>query len=1501
MKNHITSHLCILFIFCFPILGKAQIDPNDRLALIALYDATDGANWTNTWDLNQPAETWYGVTLDGDGRVIELDLVTNQLSGSIPPELGNLNSLTVLSLFDNQLNGSIPAELSTLTNLEDLLINDNQLSGNIPSDLGQLTNLRNLSIGSNQLNGSIPVELINLINLIRLSLASNLLNGSIPEGFGNLDSLEILSLNDNQLTGNIPAEIGNLTELRALRLYNNQLNGCYDTNLINLCDQLLANDPTSISDGNNLDATWTDFCNTGAGTCLPCSETDSLALVALHEDTNGSGWLPNTWDLMQPMNTWHGVTVNGEGCVTELDLSFNQLTGNLPVELSDLTNLERLVLGVNQLSGTIPPELSNLSILQVLDLSSNELSGTIPTELADLDSLTVLNLFDNQLNGNIPTELGDLDKLTRLALSDNQLSGSLPIELGELTNLTELALSNNQFSGSIPPELGNLNSLAVLNLFDNQLNGSIPTELGDLTNLIQLALFNNQLSGCYDTNLMNWCNQQFPFGISISEGNNFDATWDEFCNTGAGTCIIPCIETDSLALIALYDATNGASWTNTWDLTQPINTWHGVVLNVEGCVMELNLQNNQISGNIPPELGELSNLTDLNLFNNQLIGTIPPELGNLENLTRLLLFNNELSGTIPPELSGLSNLTNLVLGTNELSGTIPSELGTLSNLVGLGLSENQLSGSIPSSLAGLANLTDLNLFDNQLTGEIPPGLANLPILTNFRLNDNQLSGTIPAFSTLSVLYVEKNRFLHEDIAANYNVNSSLDTLFTFSPQYYGDLRHEQNNTDEELTLRSYPLIPYANPSVRWLKDDIPIMGHENFMLHDTIFVIDAVDSMDVGIYEYQFIDSTLTPPVEFHSLPINNYVDNLDTEGQPIIPDELILDLTDVPDDEIASVLAYIQDSLGGQPLDTCGCDMRLFLYEFDEDDVYAALDTFGRVESSKEAMGVDGGFNKRQRRPKRPIGKSLYLPEIREDIAFSDDVVVACLDTGIDITHPGIQNRLWINPQSSDETNNCIGGRYGYNFVNKSGDVSDEHGHGTGVGGLIAENIPEEADIRVMPIKVYSDDTLSSLFHLGCGIQYAIDNDADIMNISLGYRGEKSVILENALQRAKDKGIIVVTSAGNDSINIDKNGYWPAGFANSIKFKLSNVLTVAALDSLTNFWTQSNFGPETVNFAVRGQALVVPSRGNYTQLTGTSASAPLAALALALEMASNKNRTYKSVIGALVLKENPALDTLVKGGRWLDIQLDSNVLTLDIKVLLEGASYNLNNGSYMLEMRTDLYHRSILPMSDDGSRIQHRFETELGNFPNDKWNDTPQYSPDVVDWVLVSLRTYSLNPTTTFYKAPAWLLHDGTVRFYSTIRKADIDFDNLGDFYVMIEHHNHLPIITPTPLNKEMNILEFNFIEQNAYNPPTGVGQKEIMPDVWAMYAGNIHNDYLGNVCEVFDFEEITGADKARWFDNNGNFGIYQTSDANLDGDINGADKILWEPNNGIFSATPR
>ena len=157
----------------------------------------------------------------------------------------------------------------------------------------------------------------------------------------------------------------------------------------------------------------------------------------------------------------------------------------------------------------------------------------------------------------------------------------------------------------------------------------------------------------------------------------------------------------------------------------------------------LSLRDNQLSGSIPPELGNLSNLWSLNLGTNQLTGHIPSELGNLSSLRRLRLGGNQLTGTIPVELSGLSLLGSLDVGNNQLIGTIPVSLGDLTNLERLDLSENKLSGPIPTALGKLAGLERLYLQGNQLTGPIPPEVAGLSSLLRLRLDNNQLTGTIP--------------------------------------------------------------------------------------------------------------------------------------------------------------------------------------------------------------------------------------------------------------------------------------------------------------------------------------------------------------------------------------------------------------------------------------------------------------------------------------------------------------------------------------------------------------------------------------------------------------------------------------------------------------------------------------------------------------------------------------------------------------------------------------
>ena len=185
----------------------------DRSALEALYRATDGPNWGDrtNWLSTAALTDWYGVSTDGSGRVTNLELCDNELSGTVPPELSKLSNLRELDLRENRLSGAIPKELVGLSKLEDLDLRDNRLSGAIPPELGRLTNLQELDLRDNEFSGTIPPELGRLTRLRWLQLSDNRVSGAISKELGSLNSLRELDLRDNRLSGAIPPELGRLT------------------------------------------------------------------------------------------------------------------------------------------------------------------------------------------------------------------------------------------------------------------------------------------------------------------------------------------------------------------------------------------------------------------------------------------------------------------------------------------------------------------------------------------------------------------------------------------------------------------------------------------------------------------------------------------------------------------------------------------------------------------------------------------------------------------------------------------------------------------------------------------------------------------------------------------------------------------------------------------------------------------------------------------------------------------------------------------------------------------------------------------------------------------------------------------------------------------------------------------------------------------------------------------------------------------------------------------
>ena len=172
-------------------------DESDRGILRDFYQATAGANWTNNdnWLSNQPLSQWHGVTVNGQGQVTHLALRDNNLSGSLPAQLGKLETLQALSLDRNSIGGSLPVELGNLRNLTRLAMNRNSLTGAIPTELGSLSSLSIIGLARNSLSGSLPTSLGNLSGLTKLSLHDNTaLSGALPSGFTNLANLQRLAI-----------------------------------------------------------------------------------------------------------------------------------------------------------------------------------------------------------------------------------------------------------------------------------------------------------------------------------------------------------------------------------------------------------------------------------------------------------------------------------------------------------------------------------------------------------------------------------------------------------------------------------------------------------------------------------------------------------------------------------------------------------------------------------------------------------------------------------------------------------------------------------------------------------------------------------------------------------------------------------------------------------------------------------------------------------------------------------------------------------------------------------------------------------------------------------------------------------------------------------------------------------------------------------------------------------------------------------------------------------
>jgi len=234
-------------------------------------------------------------------------------------------------------------------------------------------------------------------------------------------------------------------------------------------------------------------------------------------------------------------------------------------------------------------------------------------------------------------------------------------------------------------------------------------------------------------------------------------------------------------LIAIYNGTGGAGWTNSTNWNGAAGTectWFGVICDGgQTTVTSIDLNTNNLTGSLPATLNNLTGLVTFYVNDNQLTGPIP-SLAGLNNLAVFIVYNNQLTGPIP-SLAGLTNLAYFYAYNNQLTGPIPSLAG-LDNLAYFRVNDNQLTGPIPS-LAGLTNLVFFYAYNNQLTGPIP-SLAGLDNLAYFRVNNNQLSGDVPAVPAPTNALVNGGSSLCPNYL-NHTADAAWDTATGSTPWY----------------------------------------------------------------------------------------------------------------------------------------------------------------------------------------------------------------------------------------------------------------------------------------------------------------------------------------------------------------------------------------------------------------------------------------------------------------------------------------------------------------------------------------------------------------------------------------------------------------------------------------------------------------------------------------------------------------------------------------------
>ncbi|XP_044485343.1 probable LRR receptor-like serine/threonine-protein kinase At1g74360 [Mangifera indica] len=663
-----------LFIFLILVLVTVVAGDSletDREVLWTLKQFLEGNNRVNKghysqWNQSSSPCIWPGVWCSyHQTRVTGLNLSESNISGKVFNNFSALTQLTYLDLSKNTFEGPIPKDLSACYNLKYLNLSHNILEGEL--NLNGLSNLEVLDLSLNRIYGELRFSFPSICeNLVVANLSENNLTGRIDNCFDGCGNLRHLDLSANFFTGNIWSGLARLVE--------------FSVSENHLDESVFGSIFTENCSLEILDFSQNNFTGNFPGNISNCKKLVILNLWG----NNFSGPIPpeigSIWGLRA------------------LFLGSNSFDSAIPESLLNLVNLDFLDLSSNNFGGEIQPIFGRFTQVKYLVLHSNFYTGGIYSSgILQLPSVSRLDLSFNNFSGPLPVEISQMHSLKFLIMSYNDFSGNIPPEYGNLLLIQALDLSFNQLTGSIPPSIGNLASLLWLLLANNSLSGEIPREIGNCSSLLWLNLENNQLSGHIPTELTN-------IGRDPSSTFKLNQQHDDQIIAGSGECLTMkrWIPADYPPFSFVYTILTRKRCRSIWDRLLKgygIFTVCGGGSNIRTSQITgyLQLSGNQLSGEVPIEIGKMQNFSMLHLGFNQFYGKLPSQIDKLA-LVVLNLTRNSFSGTIPSEIGNIKCLLNLDLSYNNFSGTFPASFNELSDLSKFNISYNPfISGSIPST------------------------------------------------------------------------------------------------------------------------------------------------------------------------------------------------------------------------------------------------------------------------------------------------------------------------------------------------------------------------------------------------------------------------------------------------------------------------------------------------------------------------------------------------------------------------------------------------------------------------------------------------------------------------------------------------------------------------------------------------------------------------------------------------------------------------------------